>query len=238
MGAVVYQHGQQREDIRLIYCGSHRRPVSRFLVAFAVIAVHALATVLIITTVHQERSSHLTQERITSAFLLGASPSPVQTTPVLKAPQLITEPPLTVPPIVRLRLPPLVTEPETRPAIDWAAAAQRAAATAVAHRGPTLGSDQNSAVAPGLPWWQRSPEDSEPPEHHRGESYTTATGQQAVWVSDHCYLLMPLSGPPSSISHTQVPQWHCNGQPDRVLGDLLEKLKSRKDLEPFNAGAP
>lgn len=208
------------------------------MVAFVVIAVHALVTVLIIATVRQERSSHLRQEQIASAFLLSDSPSPVQTTPVVKAPQLITEPPLTVPRIMRLRLPPLVTEPETQPSIDWATAAHRAAAATVAHRGSTLGSDQNSAVAPGLSWWQRSPENSKPPEHHRGESYTTATGQQAVWVSDHCYLLMPLPGPPSSLSHMQVPQWHCSGQQDQVLGNLLEKLKSRKDLEPLNAGTP
>jgi hypothetical protein len=100
------------------------------------------------------------------------------------------------------------------PPVDWAGEAVQAAASVIGtHKG---------AVATPVPsathnFWLPSPS------HHRGEQYTTDTGQLVVWVSDGCYQITRLPTP-NVPDHVMVPMTVCPPSFNTPRGDLFDQL--------------
>jgi hypothetical protein len=144
----------------------------------------------------------------------GASPSPM-------AP--LVEPITLAPPA------PVPASPGGR-AIDWNAAAKRAAATTLESRKrisfgfPPGG---KSAITLGVP----SPHT---PAHHAGESDRVPGGEVTQWISDRCYVVSDPPSPfaPESVRHAGVTRSGCLPPPGPDPGELFKSLPAYKKLHP------
>lgn len=98
--------------------------------------------------------------------------------------------------------------------MDWAAEAVQAAASVIGtHKGASAAPVTLATHNFWLP----------PSSHHRGEQYTTDTGQLVVWVSDECYQITRLPMP-NVPDHVMVPMRVCQSNFDTPRGDLFDQL--------------
>jgi hypothetical protein len=116
------------------------------------------------------------------------------------------------------------------PAIDWNAAARRAASAALAPpKRISFGFPPGggSAITLGVP----SPSS---PAHHAGESDRTADGEVTEWISDRCYIISdpPTLGEPDFLAHARVTRSGCLPPPGPAPGELFESLPSYKKYHP------
>lgn len=128
----------------------------------------------------------------------------------------------------------LPVSPATRPggpAVDWNAAARRAASETL--RPPkrmTFGFPRGgkSAITLGVP----SPSS---PAHYAGESDRTVNGEVTEWISARCYIISdpPPLGSPDFLKHAGVTRGGCLPPPGPDPGDLFESLPSYKKYHPY-----
>jgi len=115
-------------------------------------------------------------------------------------------------------------------AIDWNAAANRAATQALAHHKrisfgfPPGG---KSAIILGVP----SPHT---PAHYAGESDRMAGGGSIEWTSDRCYVESdpPMPGEPDIIKRTRITHSNCLPPPGPDPGELFKSLPAYRKLHP------
>lgn len=118
------------------------------------------------------------------------------------------------------------------PAIDWNAAARRAAAAVLGRRKrkdfgfPPGG---KSAITPGVP----SPAT---PAHYAGESDRTPDGEITEWVSARCYVVSdpPLPGEPDFLKNARITRGGCLPPPGPDPGELFKSLRAYKKYHPQN----
>lgn len=115
-------------------------------------------------------------------------------------------------------------------AIDWNAAATRAAARALArHERISFGFPPGgkSAITLGVP----SPHT---PAHHAGESDRTIEGDHIEWTSDRCYVESdaPLPGEPDIIKRARVTHFGCLPPPAPDPGELFKSLPAYGKYHP------
>src|SRR6185437_9790983 len=200
----------------------------RYLVLAAVVGVHALVLGVLLNS---SRTLSLSASGGTplEAFILmrAARRHP------LPAPPLPGETSAPIAPVVEpitLAPPGPVTMSPGGQAIDWNAAANRAATRAVATRkrisfGFPAGG--KSAITLGVP----SPHT---PAHHAGESDRTAGGDHIEWTSDRCYVESdaPLPGEPDIIKRARITHSNCLPPPGPDPGELFKSLPAYKKLHP------
>jgi hypothetical protein len=200
----------------------------RYLVLAAVVGVHALVLGVLLNS---SRTLSLSASGGTplEAFILmrAARRHP------LPAPPLPGETSAPIAPVVEpitLAPPGPVTMSPGGQAIDWNAAANRAATRALATRkrisfGFPAGG--KSAITLGVP----SPHT---PAHHAGESDRTAGGDHIEWTSDRCYVESdaPLPGEPDIIKRARITHSSCLPAPGPDPGELFKSLPAYKKLHP------
>lgn len=200
----------------------------RFLVLAPVVGAHALALGVLLSS---SRTLSLSASGGTplEAFILARAarrhpplaPPPLGETSSPIAP--IVEP-ITVAP------PASVTTSPAAAAIDWNAAATRAATRALVHHKHIsfdLPSSGTSAITLGVP----SPHTSA---HHAGESDRTIGGDDVEWTSDRCYVESeaPLPGEPDIIKRARVAHFGCLPPPGPDPGELFKSLPAYKIHHP------
>ncbi|MGH8326849.1 MAG: hypothetical protein ACRET2_08820 [Steroidobacteraceae bacterium] len=200
----------------------------RYLVLAAVVAVHALALGVL-----------LSSSRTRSLFSAGGAP--LEALILMRAARrhpLLPPPPLgeTSSPIesivepIALAPPASIVTSAAGPTIDWNAAATRAATRGLAQRKhisfgfPPGG---KSAITLGVP----SPQT---PAHYAGESDRMARGGSIEWTSDRCYVESdpPLPGEPDIIKRARVTHFGCLPPPGPDPGELFKSLPAYKRLHP------
>lgn len=204
----------------------------RYLVLAAVTGIHALVLGLLISS---SRSLSLSAPGGTplEAFILmraarrhsPLAPPPLGATPAPIEP--IVEP-------ITLAPPSAVATSPSGPAIDWNAAANRAAARAgtralmprkrISFGFPPGG---KSAITLGVP----SPHT---PAHHAGETERIAGGGSIEWTSDRCYVESdpPTLGEPDIIRRARITHSNCLPPPGPDPGELFKSLPAYKKLHP------
>lgn len=131
---------------------------------------------------------------------------------------------------ITLEPPGPVTTSQGGRAIDWNAAAKRAATQALAPRKRiTFGFPPGgkSAITLGVP----SPPT---PAHHAGESDRTPGGGHIEWTSDRCYVESdpPMPGEPDIIRRARITHSNCLPPPGPDPGELFKSLPAYKKLHP------
>ena len=200
----------------------------RYLVLAPVVGIHALVLGVLLSS---SRSLILSAPGGTplEAFILMRAarrhPPP--------APALPGETSSPIAPVVEpitLALPgPVTTSPGGR-AVDWNAAANRAASRVLApHKRISFGFPPGgkSAITLGVP----SPHT---PAHHAGETDRTVGGDITTWTSDRCYVESdaPLPGEPDIIKRARVTHSGCLPPPGPDPGELFKSLPAYKKLHP------
>lgn len=115
-------------------------------------------------------------------------------------------------------------------AVDWEAAARRAAAAALA-RGKRISfgfpAGGKSAITLGVP----SPST---PAHYAGESDRTPDGEDTEWISDRCYVISdpPVPGTPDFLKNARVTRGGCLPPPGPDPGELFKSLPAYRKLHP------
>lgn len=111
--------------------------------------------------------------------------------------------------------------------IDWTAAAERAARTAIAApRARSFGE------IPQAPDWVRSAPSS--PKHYAGEAYRLETGESIVWVSDRCFIVSepPPLGMPDVFARSLGTRMGCQAPPGPRKGELFKNLPAYRKYHP------
>lgn len=200
----------------------------RYLVLVPVVGAHALALGVLLSS-SRTLSLSATGGTALEAFILTRAvrrhpplaPAPLGETSSPIAP--IVEPITLAPPA------PVATSPGGR-AIDWNAAATRAATRALAQRErisfgfPPGG---KSAITLGVP----SPHT---PAHYAGESDRTIEGGDMEWTSDRCYVESeaPLPGEPDIIKRARVAHFGCLPPSGPDAGELFKSLPAYRKHHP------
>jgi hypothetical protein len=196
----------------------------RYLVFCAVAGIHALVLGVLLRESLTARLSSLGGTPL-AAFILRrpARPRSPAVRPSLSeksAPiEMMTEPITVAPPVSPATAP-------SRPAVDWDAAARKAAsATLETSRRVTFGFPPGgkSAITLGVP----SPPS---PAHYAGESDRTVDGEVTEWISARCYIISdpPPLGSPASLGHAGVTRGGCLPPPGPDPGELFKSLPAYK----------
>lgn len=200
----------------------------RYFVLITVAGTHALVLSMLFSA---SRISTLPSSRgrpITAFILTRAA----RRHPPVERPRLnVTSAPIVpvVKPISLAPPTPAVTS-QSRRAIDWNAAARRAA-RAQLERGKRISfgfpPGGKGAITLGVP----SPPS---PAHHAGESDRTVSGEAVQWTSDHCYVVSdpPLPGEPDFLKHARVMRAGCQPRPGPDPGELFKSLRAYKKHHP------
>lgn len=201
---------------------------NRYLVFLAVAGAHAVVLAVFLG-------------RTTRALVPSAAEPPIATflvlRPALPHGPLVPSPPSGIsPPIAPIVEPitvaapaPLATSPGGR-AIDWNAAAKRAAAATLKPRErisfgfPPGG---KSAITLGVP-------SAHTPAHYAGESDRTAAGGDTEWTSDRCYVQSdpPVPGEPYILQHARVSHFGCLPPAGPDPGELFKSLPAYTKHHP------
>lgn len=203
---------------------------TRYLVFFAVAGIHALVLGVLLG---ESRTAHLSSTGGTplAAFILTrpAGPRSSVVRPALSersAPiETIVEPITVAVPVSPAMRP-------SRPAVDWSAAARRAAsATLQLPKRMSFGFPPGgkSAITLGVP----SPSS---PAHYAGESDRTIDGRRTEWISARCYIISdpPPLGSPDFLKHAGVTRGGCLPPPGPDPGELFKSLPSYKKYHSYN----
>lgn len=126
---------------------------------------------------------------------------------------------------------PAVVVPNNGPAIDWNAAARRAAAAVLGrrkHKNFGFPPGGKSAITLGVP----SPAT---PAHYAGESDRTVGGEVTEWISARCYITSdpPTLGDPDFLKRARVTRSGCLPPPGPDPGELFDSLPSYKKYHPY-----
>lgn len=200
----------------------------RFLVLAPVVGAHALALGVLLSS---SRTLSLSASEVTPFEALILMRAARRHPPLAPAPLAETASPIAriVAPIT-LAPPASVAMSPASQAIDWNAAATRAATRALAHHKhisfgfPPGG---KSAMTLGVP----SPHT---PAHYTGESDRTIEGDDIEWTSDRCYVESeaPLPGEPDIIKRARVTHFGCLPPPEPDPGELFKSLPAYKKHHP------
>lgn len=202
---------------------------TRYLVFFAVAGIHALALGVLLSESLTARLSSAGGTPL-AAFILTrpARPHSPVARPSLSeraAPiEAIAEPITLAPPVSPAMR-------QNRPAVDWNAAARRAAAaTLKLPKRMTFGLPPGgkSTITLGVP----SPPS---PAHYAGESDRTADGEVTEWISARCYIISdpPPLGSPDFLRHAGVTRSGCLPPPGPDPGELFKSLPSYKKYHSY-----
>lgn len=199
----------------------------RYLVLAAVVGIHVLVLGMLFSSSRTLRLSAPGGNPLRAFILTRAArrhpsvgPAPLGERPSPIAP--LVEP-ITLPP-------PAVAVTRNGRAIDWSAAAKRAATTVLQPRKRIsfgFPSGGKSAITLGVP----SPHT---PAHHAGESDRTPDGEVTEWISDRCYIVSDPPSPfaPESFRHAGVTRSGCLPPPGPDPGELFKSLPAYKRLHP------
>lgn len=179
--------------------------------------------------------------RSTTALLPSAAGPPIATFLVLRP--AFVHAPLAPSPLSRISAPivpivepitvaapaPLATSPGGR-AIDWNAAARRAAAAILETRKRVsfgIPPGGKSDITLGVP----SPHT---PAHYAGESDRTPGGGNTEWTSDRCYVMSdpPVPGEPDFLRRARVSHFGCLPPDGPDPGELFKSLPAYKKYHP------
>lgn len=200
----------------------------RFLVLAPVMGVHALALGVLLSS---SRTFSLSASGGTplEAFILARA---ARRHPPLAPPPLggISSPIAPIVEPITVAPPASVATSRAGGAVDWNAAATRAATRALVHHKhisfgfPPGGT---SAIMLGVP----SPHT---PAHHAAESDRTIQGGDVEWTSDRCYVESdaPLPGEPDIIKRARVTHFSCLPPPGPDPGELFKSLPAYKKHHP------
>jgi len=200
----------------------------RYLVLAPVVGIHAVVLGMLLSS---SRTLSLSVSGVNPlrAFMLTRA---VRRHPPVERPPPGESSPRIAPLVEPITLSPpaaIVSRPDSR-AIDWNAAAKRAATTILQPRKrisfgfPPGG---KSAITLGVP----SPHT---PAHHAGESDRTPDGEVTEWISDRCYIVSDPPSPfaPESFSHAGVTRSGCLPPAGPDPGELFKSLPAYKKLHP------
>ena len=203
---------------------------TRYVVFVAVAGAHALVLGVLLG---ESRMVHLTSAGgIPLAAFIVTRPVRLRS-PVARPslnPDSVPVAPLVEP--ITLALPSSPVTGTSGPAIDWAAAAGRAAAG-------VLGRRPRKRISFGFPPGGKSAitmgvYSPSSPAHYAGESDRAPDGEVTQWISERCYIVSdpPTPGEPDYLKNARVTRGGCLPPPGPDPGEMFKSLRAYKRLHP------